>query len=619
MSFEWAAVEPQVLEGLAEAAGLGGSDPAAAMTRRFGPEPSEDFIAEMWPALRSVWLTEDADSALDLAMRLQARGVGRSELPLDSHDDWLVYLRSCRISRAVREEALLVFLDAGWSGDDDEDDDEDDDGTRVDFLDTLRLSLAWMRIENVPGLITAAQQFNSSAFGAAMVIVNAPALAPAGFEVEAIRRADMPRPVRLTAQAVAEGARAWSRMPMPLLLQLLEQYVEGSEQGTLMILHLLWTGGDPGRTPDPMVLIGFTALLAWTENYAAGTGAVARPEPVGPGTAGRRPTPPTDMHPVVAGALSAAGDDESIYATDDGGVWFASEVGGTFVAAGREVRARGHVVTPVVMDTAVKPRRRPAEPRLAALLSEANVHNGVNAMAWVDGTVRVRTALATHDRVNGWIAPFAGVAMLASAMHALHLEPALRGNPVAGPDGVRHDPSPLVAEFGGWEVADEDADQYPLPHSTAIESMVDEMVGRVAEIERGDSLVAVRLPGPNGKLEGWLNRRRGRSDDQQLTISKVTRDPWGAGVKFVLRVPNPGARADNEVVALRWNDYEWEQVPAINVWGGWSGEDDVVRLTSFIPQMLMRPSESSNLRLIANFLSYAMNRGALLATALASD
>ena len=98
-----------------------------------------------------------------------------------------------------------------------------------------------------------------------------------------------------------------------------------------------------------------------------------------------------------------------------------------------------------------------------------------------------------------------------------------------------------------------------------------------------------------------------------MVVSKVTRPPWGAGVKFVLRVPCRGSEGENAVLAMRANSEEWALLPSVNVWGGWSGEADSLRLTMFLPQMLFKGTPESKLLSIANFAMYGVNRANVIA------
>lgn len=664
MAFDWANLSAPVTKGLAAAAGLDVSTAHASLRREYGKTPDVRFIEELWTPLREQWLTRDRPSASEVATRLRARGAGRQELPARNHEQRLAYLRSCRLSAAVREEALAVFLIAGGGSAQKARPDKPagakaapksptaakatarkvaDRGTPKDpvtesaaaaqtVVEEMRPGLAAMSDTHVPGVVTALhayilgntkdsaseQEYFASMFLATVhVLSQHTTLVPAGLDHTAVEAIGMPAEVASAARSVAKGARSWARVGPNDLGYLIGQHFSQPtrpdvDHSVSMILHFLVTGGDPRVGSDAVLLRRLyewsLALMSRPREEEPDQPAPSAPRGlVNAQKAGSKGS--TKLHPVVATALSSAGEDEMVQPITNGGMWFASSVGGTRVWSNDPVRSRDHVVTAVRVETSFQPRRVPPARQLAAALSYANVHNGVNSVCWANGKVHIRTAMGAYPAINGWLGPFVGVAMMSSAMFALHAAPELRGDPVAGAQGVRRQPSHFVAELGGFEVGQDDQAHFPLPSRDLLRRSAASTLAGFGEVKKTKDTVECRLPGPNGRLEGWLGRRGNRSDDQFLTISAVTRPPWGAGVKFVLTIPNNGTKYANEDLAMRWNALEWEQVPTVNVWGGWSGEDGALRLTSFVPQMLCRPSEESNAAMIGNFIMYVVGRG----------
>jgi hypothetical protein len=94
-----------------------------------------------------------------------------------------------------------------------------------------------------------------------------------------------------------------------------------------------------------------------------------------------------------------------------------------------------------------------------------------------------------------------------------------------------------------------------------------------------------------------------------LRFSVERRRPWGDGLTCTLRLPTADQPRLNLELAALLNRTEWNDVPAVNVWGGWAGTDTALELHSFVPRMLFRPDADQARTIVANLLTWCVNRG----------
>lgn len=639
MSFNWQDVRPPVLKGLAAAADIDMRHAVSGLQARFGATPTEEFVHEMWPALRTEWLSRDRPAAKALAAALQARGVGNTSIKPTNHEARLEYLRSCRNSKAVREEALAAFL--GSTGGVSEGSAAPSSGgssrkskgataappqaSTVEFENGLRQGLRALSPDRVPAIAASLAVIGSRAVthhaddpidqlvtGLASVSIgmfrNHEELIPKRLAEGFSTMVALDREILEIATRISGGAAMWAdsrdvKAVVPLLFEAMSTITDddrdmaGRFTAVFAMVTLEHMAGEEGSVDDLYQLLDWSvAVMAAAEQAATSAGRTTDEDDVAP-------------HPAVVEIIRAVGEDEDpfVYKVGSALAWLASSAGPTFVDSGDPVESRNHVVTPISVETQVVPQRKLTVEQTAAALSELNAHNGVSAAMWDEGTLRLHTAMASYPAIEPWLTRFMGVAMMSSAMAALHLPAELRGAPFDGPDGVRQPASHYVADYGGWDVPQEDRGRFELPSKKDIRAVLSALPVETDTRMAGEEIV-VDLPGPNGRLEGWLKRRRGRSDDHQLVVSKVTRPPWGAGVKLVLRVPILETQTVTEEMAVLVNQEEYELVPSINIWGGWSGEDDAIRLTMFVPQMLFTGSDESKKQTVANFAMYGIHR-----------
>lgn len=680
MSFEWGKVPPVTVRKLAGALGITNRDPSQGLRARYGESPGSSFVDEAWGPMRDEWLSRDRAAARRLAEALQSRGAGSKDLPIRNHEQRLAYLRSCRISKAVREEALKAFLEAHGvklssplppsraqrggatavgrrsrsvevTSDDPADPVADMAATMRNMQSVEVPSFVFTLMVFVAMALDTNQDMTSDELPAAVASSLMMALVTGGLEAdqhqnraEVAQRA-MPADVRRTANRIALGARRWHqhRSPLELLFQV-EHLVRIAVSQGLTARHASTVG--PGLALQAMSSVGSEeaisleeagSLIGWTRRSmvdgatadapSTSTGSETprtphrpqvEPRPVsaevcieqGSSVTARAVQRRKDRwHPNVIAAFSTIEPDEPLEDIERGGRWWASSAGGTAVWAGSKVASHGHRVQPIMVDTRIQPKRRIGDVQLAAALSDSNIHGGVAQTVLIDGRVHFRSSIAVHSGIVGWTGPWVGVAMYASAMMAHHAPPEFRGGAVSGPFGERVRPNHLIADYSGWHVPEEDSENFVLPTRALIAQALDRLPTRIAKYKVRKTQVDVRLAGPNGRFEGFFGRRRGRSDDQQLTVSVVTRPPWGAGVKCTLLIKTGADERENQRVAVEVNRLEWELLPTVNVWGGWSGENDCLRLTMFVPHMLMAPDVEGSLNVVTNMLQWAIVRG----------
>ena len=114
-AFDWSALPAGLLRQLKDDLGLGAS-PAAALARKFGSRPDEEFIRLTWPALRERWIARDPVVRHSLAAELRAKGLGDATPKLSSAKAEVKYLRSCRNSAGLRATVLSYLVAIGAHG-----------------------------------------------------------------------------------------------------------------------------------------------------------------------------------------------------------------------------------------------------------------------------------------------------------------------------------------------------------------------------------------------------------------------------------------------------------------------------------------------------------------------
>jgi hypothetical protein len=111
----WNNIARSTLRELARAAGVRVSNENAVtdLTQKYGSQPTAEFVEEMWPVLRDVWLTNSASERQAIVEKMQALGRGNMKIKTKTKKGQLDYLQSLRRSPALTETVLAVFLKSG--------------------------------------------------------------------------------------------------------------------------------------------------------------------------------------------------------------------------------------------------------------------------------------------------------------------------------------------------------------------------------------------------------------------------------------------------------------------------------------------------------------------------
>lgn len=633
MSTAWAQLGNPALQGLAESEGLDRRQAEAEIVRRFGPVPDDQSIRALWPALRREWLRRDRRAAKTIAADLRRRRAGKADLPIANHEQRMSYLASCRASKAVVG-AVLAYLepltDSPASSPHTSDspkpsprpnielgrEEVEDQITQglTDFDDYDVAALAGLLISNITMSLERHDEDRQvraarSALVAFVTLADHRALTPEYLSRSSIRRIGIPPGIRPTARAIARGANDWAAgQTSKLVTQVLHLFrdtdcddpIEESLELAFGVLAILAQGSQSDSAIDENDL---DRLVHWVLVELV------------PDT---NPPPPHERRTRGSGTSNRLVEYVSRSLLNEPSVdrnslsWSPTPTGTTELWIDKLHDQRRETVEVISVQTSVTPRQLPPLRQLAAAMSAANVHDGVNAVAIVDGEIRLRCGVGKR-RKSPWLHDQALLGVVASAIAGHRLPPELQSLRARDPRGRPVEVSPLIASEAAWEVPPHRARNHLMPDFSALHQDARDFFKGFGKVQRKDRVILVRLPGPNGRLERFIGRRR--SDDQLLEISLVTRPPWGAGIKLILHVGLTGERTEHEELAVAVNRREWDLLPSIDIWGGWSGEDSGLRLTSFIPQVMLTPEDEANHELIFAFVTAIVVRGETTATA----
>lgn len=107
--FSWENLPATLVSELADAAKLPSDDACEQLRLRYGARPKDEFVAELWPELREVWLATDDESRNEVVEHLRNEGLG--DLSVDPVDPpaQMDYLRSLRNAKTLRAVVLRAF------------------------------------------------------------------------------------------------------------------------------------------------------------------------------------------------------------------------------------------------------------------------------------------------------------------------------------------------------------------------------------------------------------------------------------------------------------------------------------------------------------------------------
>lgn len=113
--FQWEHIPESLLTELAVAAGTTGDDPAGELRSAYGARPKEQFVHDLWPTLREVWLARDESARAGVIDALRRAGIGRSITARRESVDAMEFLRSIRNAKSMRTVVLAAFHALGES------------------------------------------------------------------------------------------------------------------------------------------------------------------------------------------------------------------------------------------------------------------------------------------------------------------------------------------------------------------------------------------------------------------------------------------------------------------------------------------------------------------------
>ena len=113
MDFSWSNFSKNTLRELARSAGLRVTQAEQELRDRFGEPPSPEIIDVAWPVLREGWVLRTPDARESIVNGLRAAKLGKTQLKVKSRTGQMEYLRSCRVSDALRRIAHEALCEAG--------------------------------------------------------------------------------------------------------------------------------------------------------------------------------------------------------------------------------------------------------------------------------------------------------------------------------------------------------------------------------------------------------------------------------------------------------------------------------------------------------------------------
>ncbi len=113
MAFQWENLSKGLAKELARVAGLRVSFSAKDLSAKFGEQPTDAVVQELWPVLRDRWLATRPVARDRVVGDLRKAGLGDTSIKIGSKTGKMDYLRSCRLSSRLKEIVLAAFLAEG--------------------------------------------------------------------------------------------------------------------------------------------------------------------------------------------------------------------------------------------------------------------------------------------------------------------------------------------------------------------------------------------------------------------------------------------------------------------------------------------------------------------------
>lgn len=557
MTFAWTNLQNVVQKEIAQELGLDWRSPGASLAARYGTPPGTEFIDDAWHALRESWLPRNRPATEALSKKLADRKVGNTLLRLTSHDKRLEYLGTCRLSKAVREEALEVFLSANSSPS------EPEPGS------TVERAIEKARREGRP-----------------VINVSPPPPPPPPPRPPVASPSPEPEP---------EPDPTPEPEPPPKPAPTAEPTTPPSRNAS---------EGAPGTPTGPPV----PRPQPGTDDLPPAT--VDMP-PVDIGVAGITTEFDQNLHHVIRSAITALGSAEVSWLVpiEAGAEWWASAAGPSRLTAHPPRESGRYIVTDIDAASSVWIDAERVNDTLTSDLSGANGSNGIAACLLVDRALDFSARICTFREAEEWQAELASVALVASAASAFEFARAIKSTAVAGPIGTRSAASDVIIGRG-WRVAPGNEHSHKIPSISAIQQLLASVAGiRLDERATTTTNVVAVHPGPNLAFERRIVPWKKKSDDQEFRLAHRDHPLWGPGVHIELTVPSDFDRRVNENLAFQSNVRERALRDDTVIWGGWSGGDNSLSLFQFLPLRLFRADVEHGLMLIENFVLWSVRRG----------
>ena len=100
----------KIAKEFAKAAGLQVSRAAEELAAKYGDTPSEALVADLWPVMRDGWLAKTPGLHYVVVTWLRNARLGDLSIDTNTNEGQLNYLRSCRISKHMKEIVLHTFI-----------------------------------------------------------------------------------------------------------------------------------------------------------------------------------------------------------------------------------------------------------------------------------------------------------------------------------------------------------------------------------------------------------------------------------------------------------------------------------------------------------------------------
>lgn len=111
--FNWENLPRPLISELGKELRISGSPVVSSLRARYGARPKPSFVTDTWPVLLDSWLSVDDKALRAVVDQLRTRRLGDWDGPVETTEERLSYLRSCRNSTSLREVVVAELIRAG--------------------------------------------------------------------------------------------------------------------------------------------------------------------------------------------------------------------------------------------------------------------------------------------------------------------------------------------------------------------------------------------------------------------------------------------------------------------------------------------------------------------------